>query len=294
MSRELLELYEIEIAPFRKLEAGTITVLPTEQAVGSTVSFTTKEVFIPDPTNNPGNVYDVFRDGKLRYIVRGDKDTPENRFYITDPKLGLSDAELSTAGKPFKFFINPQNITVTKNKLVTELRTRRGYEIQHWGPQISEISWTGIVPLMRFPVAGRPAIPTTSGPQSTVFTSDGYKVTESGISRKENTELDITQTEGYRFFQELQDLYDRDQNFETSGDRQKVLALKYRRNIYIGYLRSFSWTEASDKPRILNYSITYRVQEIAENINEAFSKVNETVFRNLETVRFLESDFAKL
>lgn len=290
MARELLELFEIETSPFRKLETGTITVLPTEQSVGTTISFTTKEVFIPDPVNNPTNIYDVFRDGKFRYIVRGEKDTPQNRFYIVDPKSGVTDAELSTAKDPFRFLLNPQNIAVNKSKLVTEFRTRRGYEIQHWGPQISEITWTGVVPLMKFPIAGKPSIPTITGRQTQVFTDKGYSVTENAAK----DDIDITLTEGYKFFQELQDLYDKDQNFESSGERRKILALKYRRSIYIGYLRDFSWTEAAEKPRLINYSITFRVQEIAENLNEAFSKVNEAVFRNLETIRFLESDFAKL
>jgi hypothetical protein len=133
---------------------------------------------------------------------------------------------------PFEFYVNPDNITPSYKKLLTEVRTRGAWEIQHWGDQITEIR-----------VEGRTGGLHTIGKK--VLTPD----------------QDVTQSTAWKKISELKSLYLSDHDIKNSGS-DSLLGMNYYDRFFIGYFSDFTGPIASsENPYIMKYAFTFKVQE---------------------------------
>jgi hypothetical protein len=152
-------------------------------------------------------------------------------FYIRDPKKNV----LITIPDIFTFYVNPQNFTPTARKIVTETRTRGGWEIQHWGEQLAEIQVNG-----------------KSGGMHRGMQNAGNQSIPRGTS--------VTQSTAWLRLTQLKRLYDADHSIKNASDLT-LLGLNYYDRYYKGYFTDFTGptADASD-PYQVNYSFTFKVQ----------------------------------
>jgi len=132
----------------------------------------------------------------------------------------------------FEFYVNPENISITSQKLLTEIRTRRGWEIQHWGEAISELS-----------VAGR------SGGMHHASRSFGEAVEK------------LTDSTAWKRLDQLKQFYKADYAL-ANKPQNRQLAMTYYDKLLIGYFKSFNGPDADAmNPYIVKYSFTFKVTD---------------------------------
>lgn len=139
----------------------------------------------------------------------------------------------------FTFYINPQNVRVSYQKLVNEIRTRSGWEIQHWGDQLTEITVEG-------------------------HTGGMHKMGDVPGSLVPITENDsIFNSYAYKKLVQLRTLYLEDHNLRNRED-SFLLQLSYAEGLYTGYFTNFTGPTANaEKPFVVDYSFTFKVTESA-------------------------------
>jgi len=131
----------------------------------------------------------------------------------------------------FTFYVNPQRITPTYAKLITETRTRGGWEVQHWGEELTSVRVEGVT-------------------GSLLVTEDPEVVAE-----------DVTQSLPYKRLMQLKRLYHEDQRRRQEFPDDVVhLGMTYYDKIYIGYFESFDGPTASaDQPNVIEYGFSFKV-----------------------------------
>lgn len=147
---------------------------------------------------------------------------------------------LSSIPNVFEFYVNPERITPTYRKLITETRTRGGWDVQHWGSQLTEIR-----------VEGR-----TGG----LIKGGVYPDTE---GRFKSAGVDVTQSVAWKRLNQLKLLYDTDR-MVLSRDNGDVIKLgfNYYDRFYIGYFTEFTGPSAdAEKPYIMTYSFAFKVEK---------------------------------
>ena len=117
-------------------------------------------------------------------------------------RLGESSNE-KTGDEIFEFHINPNRIEIQETKAKNRIRTRRGYEFQHWGNEPTSINITG-------------------------RTGGLGKVTESG----KTYDIPVEETPAYQALKKLEDVYLEDQRL-TAGNTSSdyLLAMSYRGDV---------------------------------------------------------------
>lgn len=195
-------------------------------------------------------------------VVQGGRDT--------------SDSETGSKLLTFTFKVNPSHIGVQKRKLFTKLRTKGGFVFQHWGPNITEIS-----------VAG-----TTGNIRPQLFRTESKKVAE--IGGKDIT-LNIPVPPSAQFadrdnsplldvFRRLEEVYNQDQD-EGAVRNFRVLALEYRKRLYVGFLTDFFYEERAERPFQFYYKFTFFVSYEATSPYAVTSSIASTIVRNEETLQ---------
>lgn len=142
----------------------------------------------------------------------------------------------------FEFYINPQRITPTYRKLITETRTRGGWEVQHWGEALTEIRVTG-------KSGGMHRLDRT-------LPSDPGQVGQT-LQEAES----ITDSLAWKRLMQLKKFYDEDHQIKNREDLI-MLEMNYYDKTYIGYFVDFVGPEAdAEVPYQVNYGFTFKVQE---------------------------------
>ena len=148
----------------------------------------------------------------------------------------------------FEFYVNPSHVTPVYRKLVSEIRTRGAYEIQHWGEALTELQISGRSGSMHR-ITGRPQDPGSIG--QTLSISE-----------------DVTQSTAWQRLNQLKQFYDADHSIKNQEDLV-LLGINYYDKFYIGYFTSFTGPEADAQFQyIVNYSFSFKVQ--AESSVDSF------------------------
>ena len=201
-----------------------------------------------------GMVYRVYRDVDEKntpFIIRNSE-----RFDI------IGKQENTEAKAYFIFHINPRNLHITKSKLITKIRTRGGFEFQHWGPDISIIAFGGTTGNV-----------TPTPPESAKSMIDIPNPSEDN-------------SEAYKIFKDFEILYEEDQTQQELGFMQ-MLGLEYRGNIFVGHLRNFGYEEVGEKPFQFEYRAEFAVEYEATNVSRAQQEIQQTLVRNADTLKYL-------
>jgi len=198
-----------------------------------------------------GMVYRVYRDAttNVPYIIRNNE-----KFVIAGKE------ENPNITPVFKFYVNPRNIHIGKSKLITKIRTRGGFEFQHWGPDITTISFGG----------------TTGNITPTSFTA-----------QIQNQNPTVDNSEAYKIFRDFEQLYEEDQQQQDIGN-VTMLGLEYRGNIYVGHLRNFGFDEVGEKPFQLEYIVEFAVEYEATSVSSAQQEIQQNIIQNTETIKYLQ------
>ena len=137
-------------------------------------------------------------------------------------------------GEVFKFLVNPQNINFSYVKSNTKVLTSAGWSFQHWGNDVPVIDVKGTTLMLKSdnPVVGN------------------------------NWEKDpVTAGKVYQNLATLRSWY-WEQNIQRNPvDSGYRIGLYYRGTTYIGHFDDFSFTEDAEKPRVLDYSFKFTVEE---------------------------------
>lgn len=203
-------------------------------------------------------------DAGMVYRVYRDTDADNTPFIMrNNERFDVQGKEADTgATAVFKFHINPRNMNVAKSKLITKIRTRGGFEFQHWGPDITTISFRG-----------------TTGNITPTPPEDADRMTDI-----ENPTVD--NSEAYKIFRNFETLYEEDQTQQERGN-MKMLGLEYRGNIYVGHLRNFSFEEVGEKPFQFEYTVEFAVEYEATSVSRAQQEIQQDIIRNEDTLKYL-------
>jgi len=201
---------------------------PSSTSVAGSIKLDSGDIPSEDPKNYAkewvGVKYVYKDDEKNKYyiLIRG------NRYYLTGNISASSDLQKEEdIPDVFEFYVNPEKITPMYKKLVTEIRTRGGWDVQHWGEALPEIR-----------VQGR---------------SGGMHNIEKG--------KDVMQSTAWKRLMQLKKLYDTDHSI-TNKPEEFLLGFNFYDKFFIGYFTDFVGPEADrDHPYIVNYSFTFKVQQ---------------------------------
>ncbi|MCK9428829.1 MAG: hypothetical protein M0R17_02310 [Candidatus Omnitrophica bacterium] len=154
-------------------------------------------------------------------------------YYILGTEAKTNKDDNAAIPKVFEFYLDPQHIIPEYRKLQTEIRTRGGWEIQHWGEALTEVRVQGKSGGMHQLSPGRP------------------------LGRED----DVTQSLAWQRLNQLKALYDSDHNVKNQADTV-LLGMNYFDKYFIGYFTDFSGPEASsENPYIVDFSFTFKVQQ---------------------------------
>jgi len=197
----------------------------------------------------PGSDLDEYKD----FTVQEDKfgklyvEYNNERYYIR--RTQLSKRPDDTGPDIFEFYVNPEHITPTYKKLVTEIRTRGGYEVQHWGNALTDIRVQGKSGGLHR-VINRPIKPGNLG--------ETLQGDES-----------IMDSSAWKRLMQLKRLYDFD-HVVKNQQSPNVLGMNYHNSFFIGYFTDFTGPEADAKtPYLVNYSFSFRVQKEYSNVRSS-------------------------
>jgi hypothetical protein len=194
------------------------------------------------------SLYDSFLKTYRVYVISGENDSMDiyyvwysgHKYYFKDSEIS-NGTPITSSNEVFEFYVNPERITPTYRKLITETRTRGGWDVQHWGEQLTEIR-----------VEGRTGGLIKQESQITSATSD--------LNTTVRT-FDITQSVAWKRLNQLKKLYDEDhKSIDREGFVTK-LGFNFYDKFYVGYFSDFSGPNAdAEKPYIMNYSFTFKVE----------------------------------
>ncbi|MCK9543214.1 MAG: hypothetical protein M0R03_14430 [Novosphingobium sp.] len=201
------------------VDTGDIFGATLEEPTLLTVFKSTSSNEIKDSNGNTTGIFYVFFNNE-KYFIRN-KEVLEDDNVI--PNI-------------FEFYVNPERITPTYKKLITETRTRGGWDVQHWGEQLTEIR-----------VEGR---------------TGGLNKIPRGEERLYTRNVDVTQSLAWKKLAQLKKLYDSDHNTTISNKKVIKLGFNYYDRFYIGYFTEFTGPSAdAEAPFIMTYSFSFKVEE---------------------------------
>lgn len=222
---------------FTKLAPANYLVDITESDIISGGRASISDQLVITPANIPGYAGNTFVSRTM--TIHGPDDygkyikVDNKRYYImmTEPKANVED--MSSIPNLFEFYLDPQHITPQYRKLQTEIRTRGGWEIQHWGEALTEVRVQGRSGGMHQLSPGKPL----------------------------GKDDDVTQSLAWTRLNQLKTLYDVDHNVKNQADTV-LLGMNYYDRYFIGYFTDFSGPEASsENPYIVEFSFTFKVQQ---------------------------------
>lgn len=180
------------------------------------------------------NQHSVYSDDvkNIKYIVLNSLHHGAKKLYIPPVASFLystADVVVTPKKKMFVFNLNPSHVTPSYRKVISEIKTRGGYEIQHWGNTLTEIKVVG---------RSRGLIPHSIDPIQNA---------------------DITLSQAWQKLMDLKDLYTAS-NSNPNVESSTVLSLTYFDTMYLGYFTDFVGPEAdAEAPYLVNYSFSFKV-----------------------------------
>lgn len=216
-----------------KRSAGTtietiIITDPTQQVPGAYIDT------LPLSFGSTGISFEVQSDDKGKFINVNSTLQGSLKYYIKKSPGEVDDKFPANQALPitsFTFYINPNHITPNYKKLITEIRTRGGWEVQHWGNSLTEISVQGV----------------------------------SGGLLPKNLEpgkpIDITTSPAWIKLSQLKKLY-YDSNSNPNESSSITFGMNYYDMFYVGYFTSFTGPEGdAESPFLVKYNFTFKVTD---------------------------------
>jgi hypothetical protein len=173
------------------------------------------------------------------------------KLYIKSPNVLNTDK----IDQVFEFYVNPQRLSPTYTKIVSEIRTRGGWEIQHWGDALTELRVEGKSGGMHRK-AKQPRINRNTTTTELVNTSKQNQ--QNGGDGLRGGE-DVTDTEAWRKLLQLKQLYDVD-HATRNQEQLTLLGIAVYNTFYVGYFTSFTGPEYdANEPYQFSYSFTMKI-----------------------------------
>jgi hypothetical protein len=165
---------------------------------------------------------------------------PHKRFILkrSDSKMSKTATTVlqnQSVLESFRFMVNPQNITFNMAKSNSKVLTSGGWVFQHWGNDIPTIDIKGTTLMMK------PA-----------YTMVGDNVFE---------EDPLTMSKEYQNLMELKRWYNENNMYRNPVKVDYRLGIQYRGVMYIGHFENLSIVEDAEKPRVMDYSFKFAVEE---------------------------------
>ena len=175
------------------------------------------------------------------------------KYYILSTKV----ADPASLPKSFEFYLNPQHITPKYTKNITELRTRGGWDIHHWGEALTEVT-----------VQGK-----TGGLNNSSTKPTGTSTLQNSLYYF-GSDVPITQSTAWLRLNQLKSLYNQD-HVQPFGNLTYKLVMNYYDKFYIGYFSNFSGPEADAmSPLNMTFAFTFKVEQ--EVSSSSFNGATET------------------
>jgi hypothetical protein len=172
-----------------------------------------------------------------------------------------------------ELYLNPQHLTPVYAKLNTEIRTRGGWEIQHWGENLTEVSVQGKTGGLQRDVTK----PLNSGNRTS---TDGSIVAQTLASNQS-----ITMSTAWQKLSLLKQWYHADHSLSTAANKYK-LGFNYYDSFYLGYFMNFTGPEAdAESPYIMTFSFSIKVEsELVIPDTGTTNTANVNVYNNISNI----------
>lgn len=198
--------------------------------------------YIPDPNAASlvpysGQKFSVYVDngGNYYILINGSK------WYIYTSQSSQNTNSSQGPVQVFEFYVNPQHISPVYKKLQTPIFTRGGWDIQHWGDELTSLSVRGISGGMQRIASNTP--------------------NPGGLGQSIPPDGDITQSTAWIKLTQLKKLYQQDHNVRNVNDKT-LLGMNYWDSFYVGYFSDFQGPEAdSEEPYFVHYIFTFICQQ---------------------------------
>jgi len=254
----------LKIFKLVQTKTGTFDLAPTQYApdvdtrniVTNPDGSRTIGIQVSNPVFGPGLpdtitvIKTVWSDGGGDFIIAG-----SDRLYIKSVGQEAVNQELSrTNPAVFEFYVNPQRLTPTYSKIQTEIRTRGGWEIQHWGNALTEMSVEGHSGGMhRRPESGHVV-------RSQSIAQNSLNLVNNGVPGDSlSADQDITDSTAWKRLIQLKSFFDGD-HATRNQEQLTLLGLSVYDSFYIGYFVTFTGpTQEADKPYLFSYQFTMKI-----------------------------------
>lgn len=191
------------------------------------------------PLANMSALSEVFSDDSRGYYVMT---STGEKLYIREKNPQPFPTSVSST---YEFYVNPQRLSPTYQKIQTEVRTISGWEVQHWGDALSELRIEGKSGGMHKRSPYRPI-------ESAVFDYSKYP---EGLLPGQS----ITDSTAWNKLIELKKLYDADHSIRNQEQLQ-LLGISVYKSFYVGYFTSFTGpTQDASDPYQFSYSFSFKV-----------------------------------
>lgn len=233
----------LDAAPTRYVQGKTLSDIQPNSDGTESINLSQTPVGQPLAASGMSRVYS---DSAGKYVILNGAE----KLYIA-----AAVGQKANAGLPqvFEFYVNPQRLSPTYQKIQTEIRTRGGWEVQHWGDALTELRVEGFsggthrrstVNINRDPTA-----PTLNRTQAVGdVRNDGLLDWES-----------ITNTTAWQRLMQLRQFYDADHSVRNQ-EQLMLLGIAVYDTFYVGYFTQFSGpNHEAEKPYQFSYSFTLKI-----------------------------------
>ena len=229
----------LDAAPTRYAQGVTLSNVQTDSDGTEYVNLSQTPVGQPLALSGRSRVYS---DSAGKYVILAGAE----KLYIA---ADVGQKPNASIPQVFEFYVNPQRLSPTYQKIQTEIRTRGGWEIQHWGDALTELHVEGVsggthrrstVNINRDPNARAHSLAVGSG--------DGLLEEES-----------ITTTTAWSRLTQLRQLYDMDHAVRNQ-EQLTLLGISVYDMFYVGYFTQFTGpNHEAEKPYQFSYSFTLKI-----------------------------------
>jgi len=159
------------------------------------------------------------------------------RWYIR--KKSAATYAQGTPQEVFEFYVNPKHIEPVYKKLITKVKTLAGWEVVHWGAELTQIRVSGQSGGLHR-IIGDPTRP------HQVLSDDE----------------DITMSTAWQRLNQLKAIYDKDHAGIGAEQSTTTLGLSFFDRFYVGFFEDFTGPIAdAEKPYLVDYAFTFTVEK---------------------------------
>lgn len=184
-----------------------------------------KRVVHRDPLISP--LPYILDEGTPFFIMSGLGTTSEDDFI---------ERSTFTGDTIFTFYVNPLHIAPSYRKSRTQMKTLGGWEVQHWGNELTELAING-----------------TSGGM--------HRVNDRGVNQGLTADQTVRDSTAWKKLEKLRLIYLNDHALRNK-DEATLWSLEYQGRVYVGSFSSFTGPEEDgNDPFQLKYSFTFVVED---------------------------------